>query len=185
METDKKDYDKKNSFVAQLVEPLTFNEKVVGSSPTGGTKKCYTCNQVKSVDDFNKNKGRKDGLNSICRTCSNGRSKKYYRDNKGLHIETVRLRRLRVREKSKIFLREFLSDKSCLDCGNDDIRVLEFDHVKGIKKMDVGEMVSAGYSKKLIRKEIDKCEIVCCNCHRIRTYERIGGSYRTKTNILT
>jgi len=56
--------------------------------------------------------------------------------------------------------------------GNVDWRVLEFDHVKGEKKFDLANGASQSYES--LKKEISKCEIVCANCHRIRTIKQFG-----------
>lgn len=77
-----------------------------------------------------------------------------------------------LRKRNKEFIKNYLKDKSCIDCGNSDIRVLEFDHVSGIKFTEVSKMVRTGFSIKRILEEISKCEIRCCNCHRIITIER-------------
>lgn len=62
----------------------------------------------------------------------------------------------------------------CLDCG---LRfphyVMDFDHVRGSKCGNVSRMATSGRPLDALRAEIDKCEIVCSNCHRIRTYSRI------------
>ena len=77
----------------------------------------------------------------------------------------------------QIFLRNreyvlnVLRANPCADCGTRDHRVLEFDHVRGKKLGNISNMVK-GYSIARIQAEIDKCEIVCANCHRIRTGAR-------------
>ena len=74
--------------------------------------------------------------------------------------------------RNRNYVNDFLKNKSCVDCGNSDIRVLEFDHVRGIKKGHVSHAVKDAWSLKRLQEEIDKCEIRCCNCHRIVTIER-------------
>lgn len=66
---------------------------------------------------------------------------------------------------------ELLCSSSCKDCGISDPRVLEFDHLPEFdKKFDVARAVCGSTrSWKAIQLEIDKCEIVCANCHRVRT----------------
>jgi hypothetical protein len=66
---------------------------------------------------------------------------------------------------------EYLSTRACLDCGERDTRVLEFDHV-GEKTAAVGALVGLATRVDLIEAEIQNCEVVCCNCHRRRTYRR-------------
>ena len=76
----------------------------------------------------------------------------------------------RKRNKGYIFFVKTLH--SCIDCGEDNPLVLEFDHVRGEKKANVSDMGNQAYSIKTIQKEIEKCEIRCANCHRIATYNR-------------
>ena len=61
---------------------------------------------------------------------------------------------------------KYLLNNSCVDCGEDDILVLEFDHVRGEKFKEVSKMMR--YSWERISEEIAKCEIRCCNCHTRR-----------------
>lgn len=72
-------------------------------------------------------------------------------------------------------LLELLTGKVCKDCGEGDVLVLEFDHVRGTKRKAVSRMVSDGYGLETIRVEIEKCDVVCANCHRRRTHK---GSWR-------
>jgi len=74
--------------------------------------------------------------------------------------------------RNKLYVKEYLEGKECVDCGNSDIRVLEFDHVRGEKLYHVSYMVTKAYKLDLVKQEIEKCEIRCCNCHRIITQER-------------
>lgn len=76
--------------------------------------------------------------------------------------------------KKKQLLFEFLQTKKCQDCGNDDVRVLEFDHKEGLDKMDNVSNMIYRRSWKMILKEIGKCEIRCANCHRIKTTKQFN-----------
>jgi len=70
------------------------------------------------------------------------------------------------------YLRDLKTKTPCVDCGiNYPYYVMDFDHVRGQKHANVMELVST-LSKKKIDEEIAKCEIVCSNCHRIRTHMR-------------
>lgn len=129
-------------------------------------KKCKSCNKIKELSDFNKNKIKPDGLQGQCRECSNNNCKYHYNNNKKDYTSRNR----DTRWKKRILLGQYLSNKKCKDCGTDDIRVLEFDHLKD-KKFNISGSVYK-YTWKKILKEIEKCDIVCANCHRIRTYSR-------------
>ncbi|MBD2564531.1 HNH endonuclease [Nostoc linckia FACHB-391] len=67
---------------------------------------------------------------------------------------------------------------SCVDCGEADPIVLEFDHIQQ-KKYGISRMVYAGMGVDSISKEIEKCEVRCANCHRRATAKRSGWSIRT------
>lgn len=66
-----------------------------------------------------------------------------------------------------------LKSKPCVDCGNCfESCCMDFDHILGEKKYNIGSMVAHSYSKSSIEEELIKCELVCSNCHRIRTRNR-------------
>ena len=67
----------------------------------------------------------------------------------------------------------------CIDCGESDPTVLEFDHL-GDKLKELSVLAASGASVKALRAEIAKCEVVCCNCHRRRTAHR--GNWRRASN---
>jgi hypothetical protein len=71
--------------------------------------------------------------------------------------------------KSYQMVAAYLSDHPCIDCGNSDIRVLEFDHVHGHKTDEISHLLSQRYGWPRIEAEIVKCEVRCANCHRIRS----------------
>ena len=85
------------------------------------------------------------------------------------NVDKQRLAVKKCRQRLRKWLWEF-KNKPCKDC---DILyippVMEFDHVRGIKLSDIGAMVAQGYCKEVIIEEINKCELVCANCHRTRT----------------
>lgn len=140
-------------------------------------KKCSICKTEKEPVEYNKNKCKKDGLSTVCRDCSGKRSRQYYQDNLIEHRKTVRERNVRTRERNQQLFLEYLKQQKCTDCGTTDYRVFEFDHIGNDKRCDVSILVGGGWKWETIKQEIDKCEVVCCNCHRIRTFTR-QGSYK-------
>jgi hypothetical protein len=74
--------------------------------------------------------------------------------------------------KKKKFVREYKCQVGCMDCGYNDIAdVLEFDHRPDeVKLFEVGKADLYGW--EMILAEIKKCDVVCANCHRIRTVKR-------------
>jgi hypothetical protein len=70
------------------------------------------------------------------------------------------------------YIRDLKEKSPCLDCKEYyPYYVMDFDHVRGKKQANVMELIPT-LSKKRIDQEIAKCEIVCSNCHRIRTHNR-------------
>jgi len=64
-----------------------------------------------------------------------------------------------------------LKDCPCLDCGGTfSPYVMEFDHVRGVKRFDIGRM--ANHSRAAVEAELVKCDLVCCVCHRVRSHAR-------------
>lgn len=135
-------------------------------------KRCARCLAEKAVGDFNRNPRNSDGLHSYCRACQ----KAYYRENAVRHKANVR-RTSRARRQQAFDLIMTRFSEGCVDCGSTDIRVLEFDHVRGSKVDTVGNMVRRGRALSVIRAEIAKCDVRCRNCHAIVTITRRGFSW--------
>ena len=76
-----------------------------------------------------------------------------------------------------------LKSHPCHDCQQSfDTCCMDFDHRDGTeKKYNIGSMFAHHYSRELIQQELDKCDLVCANCHRIRTRDRRIGKRIIKT----
>ena len=82
--------------------------------------------------------------------------------------ESNEQRRQRTRRAREHVL-QYLSQNSCSECGEINPAALEFHHRDGnIKKHSIANMVSSGYSLELLQDEINKCDVLCANCHRIQ-----------------
>ncbi len=75
-------------------------------------------------------------------------------------------------ERNKEFVAEYLRTHHCVDCGESNPIVLDFDHVRGNKVYTISWLRKKPFSLKRIQEEIDKCEVRCSNCHRIVTFNR-------------
>lgn len=77
------------------------------------------------------------------------------------------------KDKIRAFLAEYKSTRPCMDCGlSYPSYVMDFDHRPGEAKT---KAVSQMWYNSLatIKAEIDKCDLVCANCHRERTFSRL------------
>ena len=101
-------------------------------------------------------------------------AKKHYQDNKELYKSRAKASNRRMRKRNRAFIIGYKKTHPCVDCNEDNFVVLEFDHVKGKKICNVGDMGKNATSIKKIKEEIAKCEVVCANCHRKRTFSRNG-----------
>lgn len=134
------------------------------------TKTCTKCLTEKSVDAFNRTSKGKFGKSSICRDCSKVKWKEYYRRESAAHKKSVRIRRKAEIDKMKKH-RDERKDVPCIDCGRSyPPYVMDFDHL-GDKLCNVSTL-SEFSSFTAFKKEADKCEVICSNCHRIRTHRR-------------
>lgn len=133
-------------------------------------KKCgmKSCQVPLEEQQFNKNKTRKDGLSSICRICSKERSRRYYAENTIEHKKAVFTRNRRLRQDNLRKVYDYLSENFCVVCNEKDITVLEFDHLRD-KDKNISELVSRGCGWETIKAEIEKCQVLCANCHRRKT----------------
>ena len=100
-------------------------------------------------------------------------SRKHYLANR----EAVMLRSKLARKRLADYVAKLKAETPCADCKQTyPYYVMDFDHLPKYKKVaDITLLVKAGSSKKLM-EEIKKCEIICSNCHRIRTYIRRPSS---------
>lgn len=129
-------------------------------------KKCYTCQAEKPILEFNKNKSRKDGLNSICKDCSKQRSKKYYTDNKVVHKQNIRRNTKRYVAELKEWINFVIRKNGCSCCFEKAVVCLEFHHVIQSEKEDLVSKLIHSNSRTRLVEELNKCAIVCSNCHR-------------------
>ncbi len=138
-------------------------------------KICPGCGQERDAEqDFNWRHKERGIRQTQCKYCQSQVSKQHYKNNKQSYFDRVRTREVLVIEDNQKRLVDYLRRHPCVDCGQTDIRVLEFDHVRGNKLNNIARMVGEGFSWSTIEAEIAKCEVRCANCHRIKTNERNG-----------
>ena len=138
---------------------------------------CGRCGEEKPLDDFAWRRKAKDQRDNYCRPCRAEYKQEHYRANRQRYIDNAAKRRVRMLEERIAWLVDYLDQHPCVDCGLDDVVVLEFDHLdpdekefpiaRGLRDRNWGDVL----------REIEKCDVVCANCHRRRSAER-GGFLR-------
>ncbi len=114
-----------------------------------------------------------DGLQSYCIDCSKERSKERYTKFSDEQKKVMRDRAKKQSIAPKQFIWDFLKINPCVDCGESDPIVLDFDHLFD-KKKAVSSLASSAVSLDSIKDEILKCEVRCANCHRKKTAIQFG-----------
>ena len=143
-------------------------------------KRCVTCGTFLELAEFNRKRSSADGHQNVCRACNRSRARRYYRENRDKHLRVIGERTRAAKRLARTVAGEYLLNHPCVDCGETDIRVLDFDHLPGHTKTgNVMLLVNNGYSIERIIAEIAKCDVRCRNCHARVTYERRGRDWRS------
>jgi len=100
--------------------------------------------------------------------------RRWYEASKGKMIARSTQWKRDQRSKIKQMVKEAKS-QPCADCGvSYPTYVMDFDHVRGIKDCNISAMIQRAVSVEVVQQEMDKCEVVCSNCHRERTWGPSG-----------
>lgn len=139
-------------------------------------KRCGWCGQLKPPAEFHRNRATKDGLQNKCRLCNIAVAKQFHADNAEHCRERIGKWIRKVDTDNKRQVLEYLLSHPCVDCGESDPVVLEFDHLRD-KVSGIAQLLHTHRRWQVIADEIEKCEVRCANCHRRRTAIR-GGWFR-------
>jgi len=160
--------------VALLDRPKLQSRSAMSWLELADTKKCTTCGVTKSIAEFalkDKASGRRSAK---CRACQNEYSRDHYVRKREDHLRRARVRRKRDREICRHQAYEYLLTHPCVDCGETDPVVLDFDHRdRGLKRSTISRMLRQ-CSWAVVAAEIARCDVRCANCHRRRTAEQFG-----------
>jgi|SRR3989344_7183110 len=133
-------------------------------------KTCSRCKKEKPIEEFNFKIKAKNLHQSHCKECTRFFIKNHYNNNQQYYLRKAQKRNQLVRLKINKHLYQYLSKHPCVDCGESEITVLEFDHQGNAPKLKaVSRLVRSQLSIEKIQEEIDKCEVRCANCHRRKT----------------
>lgn len=111
---------------------------------------------------------------SYCKICQ----RKYYRkyaSSKPEYIDKKNKSNSEAKIQKRQIIDDYKANQLCHDCGlpgSTNIRMFDFDHVRGQKLFSIARGIQMGYSLDKLFQEIQKCDFVCANCHRVRTFNR-------------
>jgi hypothetical protein len=124
-------------------------------------KKCGKCSKIKPLEDFHKNPTKKDGVQSMCKKCR----KEYHRDHYLRNTNVYKAKANNHRKRNRDYIQDIKKQSICSSCSEDRWYVLDFHHL-GDKEFDVSAMIAKASSLEKIKEEIEKCIVLCANCHR-------------------
>lgn len=134
-----------------------------------GTRWCSRCSAELPLSAFNRNG---DGRQHWCRECF----RTYFRERGRRHHDQVQQTARKRRQAGRELIRQRFEQTPCANCGEDEILVLELDHL-GEKTKAISALIADAAALDKVRSELERCEVVCVNCHRRRTARR-SGAYR-------
>jgi len=130
---------------------------------------CRVCHALKPMSEFSVKNKKTGNRAHICRSCAAAASKRHYERNKDNYLVRSRATKKKYRQRNRAMKAAILSELACVDCGEANPILLEFDHRDtGTKNVEVARLMSSG-SLDVLLAEIAKCDVRCANCHRKRT----------------
>lgn len=135
-------------------------------------KCCTKCGEDYKETDFPFRDKKNNLRHKTCKYCQRKKIKAHYESNKSDYIARAKLKNKEIALAINLLIQE-LKNVPCADCGQKfPYYAMDFDHVRG-KKIESVSGLKKFHSISKIKKEIAKCEVVCANCHRIRTFNRL------------
>lgn len=140
-------------------------------------KMCGKCGLEKPSSEFARKGITKKGatkLHSWCKSCNRIYQKSHYIANMAKYKTKAKTWRSERKAATLRWLQAYLLAHPCVDCGESDPVVLQFDHVRGAKLADIAQMIQNHVRLEVLETEAAKCDIRCANCHIRRTAQQYG-----------
>lgn len=134
---------------------------------------CSECGEEKVSEEYH-TRTRSSGNTyrySHCKDCHRKKQKKHYNRNKDAYVQKAK----RSKEKYRLWYQEYKETLCCETCGEDHPATLDFHHENEDKEFNVSEAAAQGMAKEKLMKEIDKCVVLCANCHRKYHYASVSA----------
>ncbi len=155
---------------------------VGANDPQDVIRSCARCGESKAASDFHRSR---TGQFSYCGDCRRAYDRRYYAE----RGKEARLARVRVwRDERRAWMAALKDGRACADCGGVfPPFVMHWDHLPGhLKIAEISSMVG-NRRREVVIEELAKCELVCANCHVMRTVKRArrtiaeeAGGYRVE-----
>ena len=132
-------------------------------------KTCSQCKIDKPLSEYH-TKDKSGVKKAYCKDCAKNYRKNYYQANRDKAIKYAMESNKKKKQALQQYILDYLSNNPCIDCGETDPIVLDFDHRNPKEKIaNVSGLMLNKVSLKKLKEEIDKCDIRCANCHRRKT----------------
>lgn len=128
-------------------------------------KECNRCHIVKDDSEFSFRNRAKGTLQPYCKECKKEIDRELYSTNHSDRQSKIRNRQNKVQTELKNYLTELKKNSKCAICNENRWWVLDFHHTRD-KKFNVSSLARRGCSLETFKEEINKCIIICANCHR-------------------
>ncbi len=125
-------------------------------------KICSSCHVEKNLNEFRKDRSKKDGIQSFCKICAREKHRSNYSEKYAAKYN-VRNNERRIRHTQ--LLQEYKNTMQCVVCGENENCCLEFHHTDpSVKEFTIGRAMARNWES--ILQEIKKCVCLCSNCHK-------------------
>jgi hypothetical protein len=141
--------------------------------PETPLRRCGRCGETKPPTEFAWRRRARGQRDNLCRPCRSDYHREHYQANRARYVAQAKDRKRTLALERTAYLIDYFRSHTCVDCGEGDPVVLEFDHL-GDKLFDIGQALPYRNWPSILR-EIEKCVVVCANCHRRRTARRRGS----------
>ena len=139
-----------------------------------GLRLCSTCKAYKRCDEFAFADLKSGARQYNCRACHAAYRRAHYLANKPDYVRRTIAQLNGRRSRNRIGIGAYLQTHPCVDCGERDILVLEFDHRDRDLKWKAVGVLAATKRWARVLAEIEKCDVRCVNCHRRKTARQFG-----------
>lgn len=132
-------------------------------------KTCAKCKEEKNLYEFTKNKSQPDGMQRYCKKCKKSSDQKWIAENPSIWKERNKNKNQKIRNILSEFRLELGGE--CKKCKENREHLLDFHHVDPNEKEGVIAEILGwnGFGENAVskaKKELDKCVLLCSNCHR-------------------